>query len=299
MVDPDLINASITALGAVTTLGIGTFAYSRFDFNKSGHVKIRTNQRKFEPTVTPKKKHALIVLADGGKSLRERINNTSDYVYKTLKENGYQDENIHVLDGKRNPPTRFNCNSLPSSKKYLNEVFNHLYQTVDPNDSFFMYVLTHGSKAGLILPIGQSIINLDKGNVSERELEELMSDLKPDYSLTYFNSCFSGGFAKRLGKGKNIAISTSKSNKVTGGYGGPLIEHKYGKYASNFTLNFFSAIRGQYPNGEKINISNKSINEIFNFSYKNAQIQNKDVGNFAISSPHLVYGNIDPKKIIF
>lgn len=294
MVNPILLGSGITA-GII----LGGVIYPLFDLTKATSIKLRNDEGEFEPVIeTPRKKHGLIVLGDGGNEFfRRSIRNTSDLVYKTLKENGYEDENLYLLEGKKGPKERFACHSLPSSKKHLREVLNHLYRDVGPEDTFFMYVLTHGGTTGIVLPIGQSTLLLDRGSVREKELEELLSDLHPNHSLTYFNSCYSGGFAQRLGKGRNIAISTSRKHKVTSNYVGPEIKQQQGNYASNFTLNFFSALRRHFPSGDEIELKDGSIDGFFDFAAKRAQLSDTYLGWLSNNTPLLVYEKINPKDV--
>lgn len=300
MVDPILVGAGITA-GITAGVTAGGFIYSIYDPTKVASVKLRTEDGEFEPVIeTPRKKHGLIVLGNrGNKRLRKNFENTSDLVYRTLREHGYDDENLYLLEGERNPSKRFSCHSLPSSKEHLRVVLDHLYRDVTSKDAFFMYVLTHGGTTGVILPIGQSTFSLDSGGtVREKELEELLSDLHPDHSLTYFNSCHSGGFARRLGKGRNIAISTSRKDKVTSGWVGTEIEKTVGSYASPFTLFFYSALTNQMPNGENLSLKNISIEKAFDYA-ASRQHTTKDarIGGFGKNTPHLVYGKINPRDV--
>ena len=165
-----------------------------------------------------------------------------------------------------------------------------------------MYVLSHGDKTLDFLPIGQSIFLLGDGTVSERELEDLLSDLHPDHSITYFNSCYSGGFARRLGKGRNIAISTSRADKFTVSYFGPVVREKHGRYASNFSLYFFSALRRKFPNGDGIVLDDGSIDGVFDFASERSHqadlgALSKYLRPLSKNTPHLVYGNINPKDV--
>ncbi|MDI6722232.1 MAG: C13 family peptidase [Candidatus Aenigmarchaeota archaeon] len=223
--------------------------------------------------------------------------NTSDLVYRTLRERGYEQDNLFVLGGEEYPTEGFDCHTLPSSKKYLQEVLNHLYRNVASDDVFFMYVLSHGSKTRLILPIGQSTFLLNNETVREEEIEELLSDIHPDHSVTYFNSCYSGGLARRLGKGKNIAISTTRGDKITSGYVGQAVNKQQGLYASNFTLNFFSALRGELPNGDRIDINDDSIEGVFDFASEVSYQNDKYLGPLSKNTPHLIYGRINPKEV--
>lgn len=293
MADPVFVG-----FGIVAGIAAGGFIYSLYDPTEANSIKLRTGEGEFEPVIeTPRKKHGLIVLGDTGKHRGAYATNSSNQVYKTLIAKGFDKEDLYVLEGKKKSTERFDCNTLPSSKKHLREVLSHLYSKITPEDTFFMYVLTHGSTTGIMPSTGQSTFSLDKGTVREEELEELLSDLHPDHSITFFNSCHSGGFAQRLGKDRNVAISTSRKDKVTPGYVGKEIEKKYGLHASPFTLFFYSALNNQMPNGETLSLENLSIEEAFDYAATSADSSEFTMGNFFKNTPHLVYGKINPKDI--
>lgn len=297
MVDPILVGSG---LGFMVTAG--GIIYPYFDLTKNASIKIRHGDSAFESVIDKsRKKHGLIITGKPRKqSDKHTHDNTSELVYNTLLERGFQKENLYILKGKNEPSQRLDCNTLPSDKKHLKEVLDHLYKEVTAKDFFFMYYLGHGGKTGMVLPVGQSKISLYQGTVRERELEELLIDLNPNHSVTYFNSCHSGGFSIRLGKGRNIAISTSKKNKNTYGVVGEVLEKKYGAFDSVFTLFFFSALRGKMPNGERVpfNYINKSIEDIFDYA-ADVQISAKGIrlGGIGKMTPHLVYGKINPKEV--
>lgn len=290
---------SYIGLWAGITLGAVAIreAHDIVDLTKSPSLKLRTEDGEFQPVISvPAKKHGLIVLGEGGR-LEETFENTSNLVYTTLREHGYERDNLFVLEGKKRPSKRFDCHTLPSSKKHLKEVLNQLSRDVSPEDAFFMYALCHGEKELQVLPLGQSILSLDEGSVGERELEELLSDLHPDHSITFFNNCYSGGFAQRLGKSRNIAISTSRRNKTTNAWGGVAIERKFGKYASPFSLFFFSTLRGQMPNGENIPLQAATVEQAFDFAASRQHSERYRIGGYAKNTPLLVYGSINPAEV--
>ena len=286
MIEQILLSADI-AIGMLA----GALISPYYDLGRAYSVKLKTEEGKFEPVIdTPRKKHGLIVFGSGDAKFNEIVSDTSDLVYRALKDRSYNDDNLYILGEKEYLKEGLDCHILPSSKKQLVEVLQHLYKDVSCDDSFFMYIFNHGFKTGGILPIGQSVFSLDEGIVREEELEELLSDLHPNYSITYFNNCFSGGFALRLGKGRNIAISTSKKSKVT--LGRCRTEESPG-ISSLFTHFFYSSSK------------DASIDEAFDFAtlkqvefilglFKRREIIKRIRQK---QTPHLVYGKINPRSV--
>jgi hypothetical protein len=280
----------------------GELVNALLDFSKEESIKINNTATEFEPLIaSPRKKYGLIVLGnDCTKSRIRCIQNTSNLVYDALLAADYKDEDIYFVGDK----SLYGCPNnkiMPPSKRCLDNTLEFLSDKITSQDIFFMYVLAHGGRTNLSNNT-QSCIELSSKNiVNEDELEEILSQIKPNYSITYFNSCYSGGFAKRLGKDRNIAISTSKPNKITSGYVGPKIEEEQGIYATNFTLNFFSAIKKQMPDDTTVNINNNSLEGIFDYAAKKANNDDDYLGYFLSAlpknTPHLVYDKINPADI--
>lgn len=295
MIEPILIGTGVAA-------AIGAYLSPFCDLSKEPCKELRTEKGEFEPVIkTPRKKHGLILVGDTKEEKdKESDTNTSNLVYKTLSEHGYKEDNLYFLKNEEGLDKKLNCHVLPSSKKHLKETLNHLSKDISSEDMFFMYVLSHGNTTLRFFPLGQSNILLSKEEkIQEKELEEFLSDLHPDHSITYFNSCHSGGFAKRLGKRRNIAISTSKKSKITSGFLGPFLENKFGPYTTPFTLFFYSTLRGQMPNGEKIYEENKTIGGAFEYAALRQYYSTTDsrLGPICKNTPHLIYGKIDPNEV--
>ena len=223
---------------------------------------------------------------------------------------GYEKENLFVLEGKNKPSNQFDCNTLPFSKKHTIEALEHLGKEIKENDVFFMYVMTHGYKTRPIPFIygGQSTLMTFDNEfwITEKELEERLSDIHSHYSVTFFNSCYGGGFAKRLGKGRNIGISVSREDKSTMGYSGVKISEKYGDFISAFTMFFFSVLKGSLPDGKKIDFPNdlstafraSSIYERISHDDDMKRVYWKKMFSFFKNTPHLFYDKINPGQVV-
>ncbi len=287
----DLIIAGVETF---STMLFGRLTYPIFDLSSSVCVKSRKEKGKFEPVNrSPRKKHGLII-CDIDPDTEEDDRNTIKLVYQTLLERGFTNDNIYLLEGKKKPGIDLRCHTMPSDRSHLKEVLENLYQEVSREDSFFMCSLTHGER-GLVLPLGQSTIELSKGSVKEKELEELLSDIHPDHSLLYFNSCFSGGFAERLGKGRTVVVATCRKYKMASGNIGRELEKRYGKHNTISTLYFYSALRGKMPNGENLFFEDVSIEKAFDYSALKQYMKRPGLfGGVGKNTPQLFYDKIDP-----
>ena len=283
-----------------TVMEIGSYLYSRYDPAACISTKIRNGKGEFEPVIKiPKRKHGMIISDNSDKRIEEIDKNTIDLVYNTLLKRGFNYDDIYLMEWMEKPSIDLRCNILPSDTAHLREVMENLYRQISPEDTFFMCFLNHGGKTGWLLPVGESTVQLGKGTVKERELEELLYDIHPDHSILYFNNCYSGGFAERLGTGRSIAISTSSANKLTFGYKGGELGCKYGDFLSGFTLFFYSALRNQMPNGELLQLKDMSIGEAFDYASQRSYFAKgfKRRGFFK-NTPHLIYGNVNPQEVI-
>jgi len=317
MVDP-LLSLGLGA-GAAVSLWLANSIHIRYNSYKNDSVKLRTGEGDFEEIIkNPRKKYGLILLYKPRFSFfKKGVKNTGKLVYDALVSRGYDKDNLFVLEGKKKPTNRFDCHMLPYDKAHIGKVLEHLAKEIKEDDVFFMYVLTHGYKTHPI-PLmygGQSTLITfdDEFWIKEKELEERLSDIHPNYSVTFFNSCFGGGFAKRLGKGRNIGISVSRADKITFWYVGYENEEKYGNYVSNFTLGFFSALKGEFPNGLQIDIP-QDLETIFDASakferkYRDRNWKDTIWGKndfiyrkillFGTNTPNMFYDKINPKEVI-
>jgi hypothetical protein len=88
----------------------------------------------------------------------------------------------------------------------------------------------HGS-----LVNGRCNIKTYDGLIWEKEFEEIMRDLPVNFGLFYFAQCHAGGFAERMGYGRNIGMSNASRNEKSIG----LWKRDIGVY---FTYNLFPGI---------------------------------------------------------
>ena len=190
----------------------------------------------------PRNKYGLIVIGQNGPiqgklGMNKVFRDTSDLVYRALNSNGYDKENIFVLED-RETDTR---HRLPSTGDSLDAVIELLAKKITPHDAFFMYVLAHGSRDGFFHG-GEGTLNIGVDRISEVYLSRILGSLNPNHAVYFFNNCFAGGFAQRVGQGRNITIATSQYNKATSA--------QYFPVASKFTSEFFSKLLQQGSQGK-------------------------------------------------
>lgn len=296
---PEVVSGAVGLVATAVPALLGLH-YQRSDTSRETSIKIgKEHGQLAHATLTPERKHALLILGDPqGKTMRVPFHITGQLVYESLLSQGFRPQDVYMLTHQGKAPFAFDGAVAPATKQSLEEVMSHLANEVTPNDSFFLYVLSHGSKEGTFFPVGKSGFDLQGVRVDEAEFERLLAPINPKYSVLYFNNCFSGGFAKRLGKDRTVAISTSRPDKVTWG-GKPKELHNY---ASAFTYFFFSALKGIFPDGTPVSLASPNIESAFDYaSEQSAQIKPRGFnarlwGNFK-NTPHLVYGQVEPSSI--
>lgn len=133
-----------------------------------------------------------------------------------LVKAGIPDSDIFCLEGDGRTNNRFV--KMPATIKSLDSTIDSIRQKAKSNDKLLVFVTNHGGPYN-----GQSYF-LTHGNVGllEKDFEEMMQDIPVNFGLFYFSQCHSGGFAERMGCGKNIGLSSSTKEEETGSLGGQL-----------------------------------------------------------------------------
>lgn len=120
--------------------------------------------------------------------------------YHSLIDSGANDQNIRVLEGCGRTENRFDDNS--ATAKNLESAIDSVRQIAQPKDRLLVFITNHGS-----LVNGQSNFSTYDGLIWEADFEKMIQDLSINFGLFYFAQCHSGGFAERVGYGKNIGMS--------------------------------------------------------------------------------------------
>lgn len=217
-------------------------------------------------------------------------------VHNTLKNARITDEQIYILESletiiseaKDTGQINIHENLSYATLKNLDFAINDINKKITPNDIFILYVTNHGTRVN-----GESVMCLANGYMFESDLENLLSKLHPNYSLMVFTQCYSGGFAKRFGKGRNISIATCEPNKESYNTG----EEPIARY-------FFPALFGngkEKKEADKNKDGNVSVDEAFDYvTVKDAHSDWKHT--VFLGNPHNTYQlryGIDPKTITF
>jgi len=138
-----------------------------------------------------------------------------------------------------------------------------------------------------------------------------------------------------LGKDRCVAISVSRPDKFVSGSMPDYLEKKYGPQGSKFTLAFFSALKGSFPDGTSIYLQERNLESIFDYAAKFEFRNQNSITTFMIrkiekklkrelneeelfevekkmkpydsffnkiplgrNTPHLVYGKINPADLV-
>lgn len=120
-----------------------------------GDVVTPSTTAALTPTSTPaadgKEKHYVVILNGGAET---RFWEDVEYLYSTLKDYGYSDEDIYFLNYDGLNPSGENPNGIidyPALKEHLDTVFAELTAKVDADDILHIFVDDHGS--GYIGPV--------------------------------------------------------------------------------------------------------------------------------------------------
>jgi len=216
---------------------------------------IKLEQRISEEIAKPNGKPDKYGVIISGSS-EERHKENSSLAYQILLENGFQRENVYLLDNKGNKTSLYPVDDI-SSKEAVKKLFSHLEKKVDSEDLLFVYTTGHGDNTFKLALPGE--------NLSEKEMEEYLSNIHPKTGILIFDQCSGGNFAKRTGKGRYIGISASEGDKNS--------------KSNTFPQEFFRS----YNNKSDINNDGKvSVEEAFNHAksfFRSCRNNKSDVNN--------------------
>ncbi len=123
-------------------------------------------------------------------------------VYHSLIDAGVSDTDISVLEGNGRTQNRFV--DKPATIRSLESVVDSIRQKATSNDRLLVHVTNHGN-----LVNGQCNVKAYDGTIWEKDFEQMIQDLPVSFALFYFSQCYSGGFAERMGCGRNIGMSNA------------------------------------------------------------------------------------------
>lgn len=175
--------------------------------------------------------------------------------YQIMLENGFSAGNIYILsNGTKEYETHFYPKDDIFSKESLEILLNHMSNKIDENDILVAYLINHAEpedmeKDGNIVKTG-----VQDEYIHPKDMHGYFSKIKPKFGILILNTCYAGGFARPLGIGNYIAISSSD------------LDHKsYRGHGKNFGGLFFLAYR-EREEADK-NFDNRiSVKEAYNFA---------------------------------
>lgn len=171
--------------------------------------------RQAEPTETVENRagsiYAVLFNAYEGKAFRGdklagAFFNDMTLVYNSLIRAGVPTSNISALEGDGQTHHRFVKH--PAKLRSLDRVVDSIRQKATADDMLLVFVTNHGN-----LVNGRCNVNAYRGHIWEEDFQKVMTDLPVNLGVFYFAQCFSGGFAERMGYGRNIGISESGRNE--------------------------------------------------------------------------------------
>lgn len=186
----------------------------------------------------------LAILINGSDEFRHEDN--IQYVYNTLLKNEYEKENIFVFQQGEIYPRKNDIESFVSSVSA---------------DKLFVYVTGHGNRYR-----GLSKILMPEKNINEIEFESYFNNVDYSIGIFVFVQCYGDAFAERMGKDRNLCISSTDSFRESRG--------------SSFTEQMFKSLR-----------YGSSIKESFDYALK------KDRHNLSMINRPQLFTELDANNI--
>lgn len=204
--------------------------------------------------------------------------------YHSLIDSGVGDNHIQVLEGDGNTENKFVDDSATVAN--LESAIDSVRRIAQPTDRLFLFITNHGN-----LVNGQSNFSTYDGKIWESDFEKMIQDLPINFGLFYFAQCHSGGFAERVGYGRNIGMSNvSKEEKAHG--------TKYGLFGimkprgACFSYYIFPQILKR-----KITIENAFERAVRKNTSKFRFLTEPLNYNITIETPQLRWQNADPSQL--
>jgi hypothetical protein len=208
--------------------------------------------------------------------------------YQSLLEQGYKPENVVVLAPTYYGETYFHPTDGDATKENIQKVCEYFAKKADCKDTLLVYMNDHGyatTEEGQMYygdmneemygfgPYPHGYEDTEENNeeterpelvskfclpgedISELELEEYLSGLQCAGTLYFFDFCYAGGFADRMGsKPNSIAISTSPDHASSSS----MVDNSM----SGFFFKAFRPDSGADKNGDNFT----SIQEAFDYA---------------------------------
>jgi len=128
--------------------------------------------------------------------------------YQVLLESGFLRENIYILDAKEQDWHWYPIDGRAMSHNIV-FIFHRLKQILNRQDMLFVLVTDHDNR----IPESRAFtIQLVDRTIDQKEFARHIDGLNPKIAIFLFDQCYSGGFAKEIGNGKNVAVASTLEN---------------------------------------------------------------------------------------
>ncbi len=177
--------------------------------------------------------------------------------YQILLEQGYEKENIYILDGDGSYTPLYPVDDYVS-KENLRKIFEQLSQRMDANDKLLILLDGHGTKETHaseelkdfeILELSAFYLP-NENDLTEIELKEMLDPIKAETKIVIADICYGGGFALRFCNDNYVGISN-----------GGVLEISHGNSYNTFTRHLMEAYRIIGTKGYEV-----SIQDAFNYA---------------------------------
>lgn len=246
-------------------------------FNILKAPKPKTLEQKLDARTSVKRDSPVnyAVLFSGNSEFRHREN--LFLAYQTALLNGYLPEDIFIFDatGKKSP--HYPVTDV-ASKEALEMTTKYLSGELTEEDVLFLYMTDHGERKSMN---GEKVSTITTPrfwrNLNELEVADWISQIHPKSGVLVYDQCYSGGFAKRSGKGNYVAVSSCRNDEVS--------------YGNSFPKTFFGAIINQSIG------KSPSVQELFDFTLQNDKhVVGCFPGDTKLHHPQ-IFSEINPREV--
>lgn len=179
--------------------------------------------------------------------------------YNLLLEQGFERENIRVLDEYGQERHYLYPVDGKASRETIGDAIDELKKRVDSNDLLFVYVSNHGDKQAVCGDKGVQVISLPGEDMNYMEFMQHMDGINPMKGLFIFDHCYSGAFAKAAGSGAVTAVSASGAEEMAYAQTG-----EFNSAGANFILAFKNKEDSDANNDGRV-----SVQEAFDYMLQN------------------------------
>ena len=246
-------------------------------FNILKAPKPKTLEQKLDARTSVKRDAPVnyTVLFSGHSEFRHKEN--LSLAYQTALLNGYLPDDIFIFDatGEKSPHSPV---TDVASKEALEMTTKYLSGELRGEDVLFFYMTDHGGRKSVR---GEKVSTLVTprlwSNLNELEIADWLSQIHPRSGVLLFDQCYSGGFAKRSGKGNYVAVSSCRDDEVS--------------YGNSFPKTFFGAMINQSI-GES-----PSIREVFDFTLQNDLYARKINSKDKLIHHPQIFSEVNPREV--